>query len=89
MSITNLRQEIEKLNRQLAEERKRQIKEFGSNVRTRRKEMGKTQEDLSISISITRVQVANIETGNSGTSLATLIDICDALQTTPNDLLSY
>ena len=60
---------------------------IGERVQTRRLAMHLTQEKLAELIEKTVVTVADIERGAAGMSMKTLFRLCDALKTTPNDLL--
>jgi transcriptional regulator with XRE-family HTH domain len=60
---------------------------FGKNIRDRRKALRLSQGDLAARIGFSRVQLCNLETGKSGTTLETLIAICSVLKCTPNDIM--
>ena len=84
-----IRNQIRNLQKQLRKQYKPIKADFGKKIQKRRKEMGLSALELAQLIGRDRTQITNIELGNSGTTVKTLVDICDALQTTPNDLLGY
>lgn len=63
------------------------LKQIGSNVKARRKEQKLTQAQLAEMTQISVVHVSHIENGTVAMSLDTLLSICRALDTTPNDIL--
>jgi len=46
-----------------------------------------TQEELGEAVGLTRVQISNLERGRHGTNIKTLMDLCDVLDCTADDLL--
>lgn len=62
-------------------------KEIGMRVQSYRNRLHLTQEQLAERIDKSIVTVADIERGAVGFSMETLFRLCNALQTTPNDLL--
>ena len=60
---------------------------FGLNVQRLRKANGWTQEELSNRVKHTRPQIANIESGRSGTTLDGLLEFATAFGCEPGDLL--
>jgi len=63
-------------------------REFGSRVKLRRKEIGKTQEWLAEQMDWSKTHVDNIEKGMRGTSAENVLLLAQALKTTPNFLLA-
>lgn len=63
-------------------------KYIGERIRKIRKEQKLTQEDVANEIHISRGQIINIEKAKRGLSLETLVNICNALNCTPNDLFN-
>jgi transcriptional regulator with XRE-family HTH domain len=60
---------------------------LGERVTALRKKKGLTQSKLAERAEISNNYVSNIENHHSIPSLETLLKICDALETTPNDLI--
>jgi transcriptional regulator with XRE-family HTH domain len=60
---------------------------FGRQVRSRRNALGWTQDQLAERISLTRGSVANIEAGRQSVLLHQFLDIADALDVPPAQLL--
>ena len=60
---------------------------FGLNVQRLRKAKGWTQEELSERVKHTRAQIANIESGRSGTTLDGLLVFASAFGCDPGELL--
>ena len=63
-------------------------KYIGERIRKIRKEQKLTQENIAQEINISRKEIINIEKGKRGLSLETLINICNVLNCTPNDLFN-
>lgn len=62
---------------------------LGERVRARRSQLGMTQDELARETKMSRCSITNIEIGNSDTRIFRLVDLCTALETTPNYLLGY
>lgn len=62
-------------------------KQIGKNIQRIRQAQKITQAELAEMIHLSVVHISHIETGSSMPSLPTLLDICNALETTPNDIL--
>ena len=62
-------------------------REVGRRMAKRRKELGLKQYQVCEMIDVNYKYISNLETGRSAPSLEMLMDICTALQTTPNYLL--
>lgn len=60
---------------------------IGRHIRSRRRALNITQEKLAEIISVTPVHISRIETGSASPSLQTLVDICNALDITVDDLM--
>lgn len=60
---------------------------LSKNIKKARISAGLTQEKLSENSDISLSFLKDVETGKSGISLLTLINICNSLNTTPNELL--
>uniref|UniRef100_A0A6M3K941 Putative DNA binding, helix-turn-helix domain containing protein n=1 Tax=viral metagenome TaxID=1070528 RepID=A0A6M3K941_9ZZZZ len=60
---------------------------FGLNVQRLRKSKGWTQEELARAAQVTRPQLANIESGRSGTTLDGLTRFAEALGVSADQLL--
>lgn len=63
------------------------LKQIGRNIKNRRKELKLTQAELAEKAQISVVHVSHIENGSVCMSLDSLLAICQALDTTPNDIL--
>jgi len=61
---------------------------IGLNVSIHRHSLNWTQEQLAEKAGLSKQFVGNIECGRAIPSLKTVLSLCDALNVTPNDLLS-
>ncbi len=61
---------------------------MGKRLAERRKSAGLTQEQLAEMAELTNNYISNIENGRSVPSVETLVDLCEALRTTPDAILS-
>lgn len=59
---------------------------IGYTIAKRRSDMGMTQEAFAESIGISRVSVVRIENGDQAPKIETVVQICEALHITPNEL---
>ena len=62
-------------------------KTIGAKLRDIRKHQGLSQTTLAEMADISNRTYADIERGNASMSLRSLLNICDALNITPNDIL--
>lgn len=62
-------------------------KEIGKRMAARRKELGLKQYQLCEMIDVNYKYVSNLETGRSAPSLEVIMNLCEALNVTPNYLL--
>jgi transcriptional regulator with XRE-family HTH domain len=62
-------------------------REVGQNVRTKREQIGLTQEALASQVDLTRTSITNIEKGRQKLLLHTFVDIAHALGVDPSLLL--
>lgn len=62
-------------------------KEVGKRMARRRKELGLKQYEVCELINVNYKYISNLETGRSVPSLEVIMNICEALQTTPDYLL--
>ena len=60
---------------------------IGNNIKRRRKELKMTQAQLAERAQVSDVHISHIETAKVAMSLESLLAICEALETTPNDIL--
>lgn len=60
---------------------------MGKRIRLSRRNAGFTQEVLAEKINVTPPYISRIETGSAIPSLQTLVDICNALNITVDDLM--
>jgi len=89
MGQKTIQSEIRKLQKRLKAIQSQRLKNLGKNIKKRRKELSISQDELAIFANISRTQITNAEAGRSSLSMNSLLFICDALETTPNDLLGY
>lgn len=62
-------------------------KQIGRNIQRIRQVQNITQAELAEMVHLSVIHISHIETGASMPSLPTLLDICNALEATPNDIL--
>lgn len=62
---------------------------MGSNIKKARKKKGYTQAQLAEIVELSNRTVQLMENGKSGMKIETLIKFCDALDVSPNYILSY
>lgn len=62
-------------------------KQIGQNIQRIRQSQNMTQAELAEMVHLSIVHISHIETGFAIPSLATLLDLCNALNVTPNDVL--
>lgn len=62
------------------------LKLLGLNIKNSRKNMKLTQAQLAEKTNLSTVHISHIEGGSVKMSVDTLINICNALKTTPNDI---
>lgn len=60
---------------------------LGQRLRSIRKKRGMTQEQVAEAADISPQHFSGIETGSAKVSLPALVRLCNALDTTPNDIL--
>lgn len=63
-------------------------KNIGKNIQTLRDKAGMTQEELAESTGVPIDCIKNTEAGSEDPSLSLLLDMCSALNTTPNHILA-
>lgn len=63
-------------------------KDFGRRVRTLRRKLSLTQEELAEQVGISASFLGHIERGSRIASLETLVLLCNTLQTSPQHLLA-
>ena len=63
-------------------------KNIGHNIRVLRKQNGMTQLDLAEEIGVSKDHISHAEIGFGSISMPLLLEICRALDVTPNDVLS-
>lgn len=73
------------------EKHKQEYKKLGLNIAYYRKLKGLSQMQLAEAVGISRTHISNIEAPNMPTSISleTLMDIADALEVSPEALLSF
>lgn len=64
------------------------LKNIGNNIQKARLKKGLTQETLSEKCSVSTKYISAIERGISSGSISLIIDICNALDVTPNYIFS-
>lgn len=60
---------------------------LGQEIHIYREKLGFSQRELSEKLNVSHGYINNVENGNNDVSLSSLINICNVLQCTPNDLL--
>jgi len=60
---------------------------IGKRIRVNRHNVGMTQETLAEKVNVSPPYISRIENGSSSPSLQTLVDICNALNITIDDLM--
>jgi transcriptional regulator with XRE-family HTH domain len=65
------------------------ISDFGVHVRQLRERKNMSQQDLANDCSMSKRQIGRIERGEINTSLGTIINIANALDIEPKDLLNF
>jgi transcriptional regulator with XRE-family HTH domain len=65
------------------------ISDFGVHVRQLREKKNMSQQDLANDCSMSKRQIGRIERGEINTSLGTIINIANALEIEPKDLLNF
>lgn len=63
------------------------LKSFGDKALNLRKKADLSQEEVASVLSVSRITIANIETGRSNTSVEKILMLCALYKCTPNDLL--
>lgn len=61
--------------------------QFGRTIRGARRERGLSQGALAALVELNRTSITNIEAGRQGVSVEALLDLAEALQVAPGDLL--
>ena len=64
-----------------------QYVEMGKRISARRKALGITQSKLAEILDISNNHLSSIENGKQSPSFDKFVKLCEALETTPNDLL--
>ncbi len=76
-----------KKRRRMRDDEKEFLRTLGVHIRSRRRELGLTQEDLSSLSGLSKISVTNIERGLTGTTLNTLLKLAGALKMSIEDFL--
>lgn len=63
------------------------LKLLGLNIKNIRKNIKLTQAQLAEMTNLSTVHISHIEGGSAKISIEALVNICNALDTTPNDIL--
>lgn len=61
-------------------------KTIGKNIKVLRRRLNMTQTKLAADVNLSRASITNIEIGNTTTTAKNILNLCNALQCTPNDL---
>jgi len=64
-------------------------KEFGQNLKEFRIKQGLYQKDIAEELDIAQVTVSSWERGNSEPNIDQILQLCEILNTTPNDLNGF
>lgn len=62
-------------------------RKLGESIKSKRKSIGLTQEQLAEKIDLSPTHISNIETGKAKLSLPALVLICDVLKCSTDELL--
>lgn len=62
-------------------------RKIGNRIGARRRFLGLGQEQLAQMVSLSKTHISNIENGKSIPSLEAIVNLADALETTPNAFL--
>lgn len=65
------------------------IANFGVHVRQLREKSNMSQQDLANDCNISKRQIGRIERGEINTTLGTIVNIANALEIEPKDLLDF
>lgn len=65
------------------------VKQFGSNLKRLRKELGVSQEELAYRTELELSQIGRIERGVINTSISNVFLIAEALNILPKDLFDF
>ena len=68
-------------------DREKLYEEIGYKIRSRRRELGLSQNDLAKKVDLTRTSITNIEAGTQGPPLHLLYQLCDSLEIEIFDIL--
>lgn len=60
---------------------------LGGRIREYRLKAGMTQDNLAEKIGMSTVHISHVENGYTSVSMDCFLDVCNALEVTPNDLL--
>ena len=63
------------------------VQAFGARIRSRRHELGLSQERLALQVGLHRTYIGSLERGERNVSLRNIIKLADALDADPGDLL--
>ncbi|WP_462174557.1 helix-turn-helix domain-containing protein [Pseudoalteromonas gelatinilytica] len=66
----------------------RDLKELGTNIRTRRSDLEMSQGEMAFQLGTDKGYISRIERGEINVGIIFLTEICMVLKTTPNDLLN-
>lgn len=66
----------------------RDLKELGTNIRTRRSDLEMSQGELAFQLGTDKGYISRIERGEINIGIIFLTEICAALKTSPNQLLN-
>lgn len=62
-------------------------KELGQRIKTARNRLNITQEQLAEKVSLSAIHISHIESGSTKPSIESLINVCNALNVTPDFVL--
>jgi DNA-binding XRE family transcriptional regulator len=86
---TKIRKQILQLKKELKKNKAIDNVLLGKKIKQVRKIRGLSQQSLSDLIGLSRTMVVHIEKGHNSISLNTFLNICYALNISPNRLLEY
>jgi transcriptional regulator with XRE-family HTH domain len=62
---------------------------IGQRVRVLRLQLGMSQQDLGKEVNLTFQQIQKYEKGSNRISVSRMLEFCEHLQTTPNDIIGW
>lgn len=73
----------------MSKEKDKRLVQFGSHVRSIRKELGHSQDYVAINSNLTKSNLSEIERGNRNLAFTTLLELVKGLGIHPKKLLDF